>query len=205
VACTNKKSSLNTLPFSPTGFGVIPSSSTAGASLFVHRNLREDCQDGSKMCHKQGCLRSKDKFLTLLHRRYSADCAHCSFLDGDKVMNNILTTKLTGVAAFFLLMMGCSGSDESKSTVKVFQSDAAVQCESEGISVEDMQKILAAGNIKVRCAQKGNNGMMHTTLCGSPTGSINIYTIPKDQLEQAQTLGFIPVSTLPDYQDVACE
>lgn len=120
-------------------------------------------------------------------------------------MNNNLTAKLTGVAAFCLLMMGCSGSDESKSTVKVFQSDAAIQCESEGISTEDMQKVLAAGNIKVHCAQKGNNGMMQTTMCGSPTGSINVYTIPESQLEQAQMLGFVPVSTLPDYQDVACE
>lgn len=120
-------------------------------------------------------------------------------------MNNIATATLTGVAACCLLMIGCSGSDDSKSAVKVFQSDAAVQCESEGISVEDMQKILAAGNIKVHCAQKGNTGMMHMTVCGAPTGSINIYTIPKDQLEQAQMLGFVPVSTLPDYQDVACE
>lgn len=114
------------------------------------------------------------------------------------------SVKIIGLAAFALLMGGCSGSQEAN-TVKVFQSDAAVQCESEGIALADMQKVLAAGNIKVHCAQKTNNGMMHMTLCGTPTGSINVYSIPKEQLEQAQILGFVPVSSLPDYQDVPCE
>lgn len=113
--------------------------------------------------------------------------------------------KMAAVAMAMVLMAGCSGSDSEKPTIKVFQSDASLQCESAGISLEDMRKVLDAANVPVHCAQKGHTGRMYMALCGSPTGNINIYTIPEAQLEQAQRLGFAAVSTLVDYQDMPCE
>lgn len=116
----------------------------------------------------------------------------------------MIDVKMALVITAGLLAAGCSVSEEDLQQVKVFQSDASVQCESEGVAPAEMQKVLTSANIDVQCAQKGHTGMMHTTVCGAPTGNVNVYTIDASKIAEARTLGFAPVTELPEYQDEAC-
>ena len=59
--------------------------------------------------------------------------------------------------------------------------------------------------IDVVCAQKGNDGLVRTTVCGVGTGNLNIYKINVVNLEDAQSLGFENVANLSEYQDQKCE
>ena len=89
-------------------------------------------------------------------------------------------------------------------TVKVFKSDQSKQCETNGIAPDDMRQELIQVGVDVLCSQKAYDGMMHASVCGGATGAINIFVIHEDNLGDAKALGFLPVSTLRDYQDVAC-
>jgi len=89
-------------------------------------------------------------------------------------------------------------------TVKVFKSDQSKQCEANGIAPDDMRQELIQVGVDVLCSQKAYDGMMHASVCGGATGAINVFVIHSDDLGDAKALGFMPVSTLRDYQDAAC-
>lgn len=89
-------------------------------------------------------------------------------------------------------------------TIKVFKSDQSKQCEARGIAPDDMRQELIQVGVDVLCTHKAYDGMMHASVCGGATGAINVFVIHSDNLGDAKALGFMPVSTLRDYQDVAC-
>jgi len=89
-------------------------------------------------------------------------------------------------------------------TIKVFKSDQSKQCEANGIAPDDMRQELIQVGVDVLCSQKAYDGMMHASVCEGSTGAINIFVIHKDNLGDAKALGFMPVSTLRDYQDAVC-
>ena len=63
------------------------------------------------------------------------------------------------------------------------------QCEGAGISVQEMQKELSG--IRVYGAEKSAlQDVMFPAVCGGGTGSINVYTIAKADVKQAQARGF---------------
>jgi len=94
-------------------------------------------------------------------------------------------------------------SSES-SSIKVFKSDQSKQCEDQGIAPDDMRQELIQVGVDVLCSHKAYDGMMHASVCGGATGAINVFVIHRDNLGDAKALGYMPVSTLRDYQDVAC-
>jgi hypothetical protein len=53
-----------------------------------------------------------------------------------------------------------------------------------------MQNQLAKAGIKVLSAAKQPDGMMHTQVCGAPTGMANTYEINSTDLKKAEKLGF---------------
>jgi ABC-type thiamine transport system substrate-binding protein len=112
------------------------------------------------------------------------------------------TLKLISSFIMALVLVSCTDSDQPHS--KVYKSDASIQCGSSGIEVDTMARELTDNGIDVVCAQKGHDGLVRITLCGEPTGNINIYTINTSNLPDAETLGFLPVSILSDYQDSNC-
>jgi len=92
----------------------------------------------------------------------------------------------------------------SGAVLKVYRSDGSRQCEPGGISLEEMRETLARAGIPVLCAQTGSDGRMHAAVCGGSTGRLNIYTIPAEYLQQAESRGFAPVSGLNGYRDETC-
>lgn len=73
----------------------------------------------------------------------------------------------------------------------VFKFDGTLQCQGDkAIPLETMQKELTDAGIQVFSAKHQSSGFMMTQVCGSPTGMINLYEIPKRDLDKAQALGF---------------
>ncbi|MGE3756351.1 MAG: hypothetical protein AB7H97_01270 [Pseudobdellovibrionaceae bacterium] len=73
--------------------------------------------------------------------------------------------------------------------VKVYKYDGTLQCGmGKLIPLDDMKREL--GSIPVHSAENKADGLMHITMCGSITGTANIYEIDKENLEKAKKLGF---------------
>ena len=76
-----------------------------------------------------------------------------------------------------------------KRRVLVFKYDESKQCQAwAGISLEQMEKDL--GETKVLSRQKKYDGYERIQVCGSSTGTANVYQIYEDDLEVALRKGF---------------
>ena len=110
---------------------------------------------------------------------------------------------------FFLLaalLAACSEPPTSEETVKIYKPLGSVQCGGGDItSPETMRKQLLDANIPVRVVACGNDGGFHTSECGEPDGSINIFTIPKTKESKALALGFKLLSDLPNAKEKPCD
>jgi hypothetical protein len=74
-------------------------------------------------------------------------------------------------------------------TVRIFKYDGTLQCGmGKAIPLEIMLKDL--GSLKVFSSERKNDGLMRIQLCGTPTGSSNVYQILKTDLAKAKTFGF---------------
>lgn len=127
----------------------------------------------------------------------------------------MLLTKPTLVLATFSLLLAACGAEsqhpeekvliEKQGTqAKVFKHDKSIQCESDGIPVDDMRLELAKAGVDVICAQKEHDGMNRTAVCGAATGNINVFYIHNNNIPDAEKLGFKSVTELPEYQDRTC-
>ncbi len=88
---------------------------------------------------------------------------------------------------------------------KIFKYSGELQCEPDsGIPRDEMMLELTEAGIDVLCSQTGSDGNVYPTVCGVPSGKINIYLIRSVNLEDAENLGFASVMTLPDYRDSDC-
>ena len=80
-------------------------------------------------------------------------------------------------------------AEASAQKVWVYKYDGSLQCGmGEPATLESMQDQL--GQITVFAAEKRNDGMMRTQVCGSNTGEANVYLINQAELEKAKELGF---------------
>lgn len=78
-----------------------------------------------------------------------------------------------------------------ESTVQVFKYDGTLQCGMGGeIPLEEMAKELETADIEVVASRKGTDGLVHISVCGSSTGTINVYVIDRGALPAAQRLGY---------------
>lgn len=74
----------------------------------------------------------------------------------------------------------------------VMRSDGAQSCSTKsGQSLEGGAADLKNAKVRVLDSHKGGDGKLHAQMCGAPTGSMNAYLIPKDDLPQAVALGYI--------------
>lgn len=118
------------------------------------------------------------------------------------------------VAVTLSTLLSACGSDENNSDsefksngleqAKVFKSKGAIQCEGEGIPLNEMRLELAKAGIDVICAQEADDGYVRLTACGTETGDINVFVIHSSNIPDAQALGYKSVEELPDYTDQAC-
>lgn len=73
--------------------------------------------------------------------------------------------------------------------VLVARPDGSLQCGMhKGLSAEEMEKELKG--IKVYSRSKKPDGKMHIQVCGSATGTMNVYEIPESSLTDAENRGF---------------
>lgn len=106
-------------------------------------------------------------------------------------MKNVLKP-LSFIIFILIIFSGFSCSAPQKSQppntsierVFVFKEDQSQQCGfQKGIDLNEMSKELEG--FKIWSQKKGNDGKMRITLCGAPTGQINIYEIDKNSLNEA--------------------
>jgi hypothetical protein len=77
--------------------------------------------------------------------------------------------------------------------IEVFKPDGSRQCERDtGTPPSRMRAELAAAGILVHSARSASDDMMHTQVCGAPTGRINVFVIDSAALDDARALGFLP-------------
>lgn len=92
---------------------------------------------------------------------------------GTGVSGTTTTTTLTG---------------STSTRVLIAKKDGSRQCESKGLSPEEMEKQLKG--IKVHSRRKESDGMMHIQMCGAQTGRYNVYEIDAADLKKALSMGF---------------
>lgn len=120
-------------------------------------------------------------------------------------MKNILALGFCVLASACAQQNSLESQNQSQAkTIKVFKADQSKQCEAQGIAADDMRQELIQVGVDVLCSHKAYDGMMHASVCGGATGAINVFVIHSDDLGDEKALGYMPVSTLRDYQDVAC-
>ena len=117
-----------------------------------------------------------------------------------KILSLIIITQLAA----------CNSSDdfsEDFQHIRVYQDDQAISCDNNSaISVKTHGALLLDQGIEIHCSQKGADGLSYPEACGSETGSINIFTIHKGDLDKATELGFSRVANLTSPQlDTMCE
>ncbi len=73
--------------------------------------------------------------------------------------------------------------------VFVARPDGSLQCGmKKGLDLNDMENDLKG--IKVYSSSKKPDGKMHIQVCGSSTGTMNVYEIPTSSLSDAENRGF---------------
>jgi hypothetical protein len=81
-------------------------------------------------------------------------------------------------------------------TADVYKYDGTLQC---GLGKESpldaMADELTGAGVQVLAGGKSKDGLDHVAVCGASTGTINVYTIPRDSLPIAEKIGFEPLVT----------
>jgi hypothetical protein len=78
-----------------------------------------------------------------------------------------------------------------ESNIQVYKYDGTLQCGmGHEISLEEMAKELEGAGILVPAGHKDTDGLMHISVCGASTGTINVYLIDRGSLPAAQRLGY---------------
>ena len=105
------------------------------------------------------------------------------------------------------VLCACGGgdSDSAPQSTTVYASLEALQCMSTIVRpLSSLALTLSTNGVTVVTKSCGNDGNAHVTVCGVPDGSIGIFSIPATQAPTAHTLGFAPLSDLPNARTDAC-
>jgi hypothetical protein len=98
---------------------------------------------------------------------------------------------LASVAAFSFTAKKATAPTESQDLVWVMRSDGAKSCSPKsGVSLEKALEELKAAGVKVKDSRKGNDGKMHSQVCGAPQGSTHSFLIEKGGIGAALSLGY---------------
>lgn len=79
-------------------------------------------------------------------------------------------------------------AEEQANRVEIYKSDGSRQCAGAGIEPQTMATEL--DGITIYDSRKDQLDRMYPSVCGGATGSVNVFTIDKADLEKAQRLGF---------------
>ena len=87
---------------------------------------------------------------------------------------------------------------------RVFKYRGSLQCSGGGIAPEVMQKELVGAGITVGAFSCGHDGLLRAAVCESSDGKINIFHVPAGKVDEARTLGFADLASLPSAAVTAC-
>jgi hypothetical protein len=97
----------------------------------------------------------------------------------------------------FMLVSSNSAHAENNDhpSIEIYKSDGSLQCEkNSGTSVVIMKNELEEQGVNVLESRAAHDGMSYMSMCGAPTGKINIYKIRNVDQEIAEKVGFIIIS-----------
>lgn len=78
------------------------------------------------------------------------------------------------------------------------------QCEPATVKLQDIVAQVKGAGVQVVSASCGADGRMYAAMCGGPDGRIAIIDAPSSSADKLKSLGFAPLSTLPDAQKTGC-
>jgi hypothetical protein len=106
-------------------------------------------------------------------------------------------------AVLIALVSACGGdgdggsSDAGPGNTLVYQSRQSIQCGSSGLTPEQSAQRLINGGIDVMKSGCGSRtGVVFAAVCGGDTGDILIHEIRRENLPDAEQLGFGSTATL---------
>ena len=74
----------------------------------------------------------------------------------------------------------------------------------DGTPLSEWVRQLTADGVEVRASSCGYTGNMYASVCGGSDGRIAIVEVPSSQAATASTIGFFPLSKLPDAAKAPC-
>ncbi|GAB4119440.1 MAG: hypothetical protein Fur0014_20230 [Rubrivivax sp.] len=110
----------------------------------------------------------------------------------------------TRTALLLLALAGCATA--AAPPVWVARPLGTLQCEPPGPRTPKvLAQALRDAGVTVSAEACGHDGRMRPAVCGAPDGRLALAQIPGDQLTRARTLGWVPLSEMPDAQRLACD
>jgi hypothetical protein len=106
------------------------------------------------------------------------------------------------------ILVGCDGTgadpqNDDTTSVQVFISNGHTQCDNNGAPLAQTQMILVQGGIDVLGSACGTiTGVAYPAVCGAATGEINIHRVRRENVADAERLGFRNVSDIGTVSDV---
>lgn len=88
--------------------------------------------------------------------------------------------------------------------VGVYKYLGSRQCQGGGTPLAAMREQLERAGVTVLAASCGSDGRMRPMMCGAADGAIAIIDVPATALPQAATLGFEPLTKLPEASRGPC-
>lgn len=106
----------------------------------------------------------------------------------------------------FAFLAACGGVDRNSPSapISLYKYAGSVQCTGGGMSLSEMEHQLTDAGIQVLSSACGIDGNAYASVCGGADGRIGIFEVPEAQVQTASTVGFKPLSNLPDATKVAC-
>ena len=113
--------------------------------------------------------------------------------------------RVVGLCAVLGACGGGDDGDSSPPSTNVYASLQTVQCSTAvGRPLSTLSSTLSTGGVTVVTSACGVDGNTYGAVCGAPDGRIGIFSIPASQANKAGTLGFSPLSDLPNASTAAC-
>lgn len=111
------------------------------------------------------------------------------------------------IALVALTTAACAGQNPlaAQTTVRVFKSAGSVQCANGGADLAAFVRQLEDAGLKVRSAVCGTDGRMRAAMCGAADGRILIFELASEDAQSSASLGFAPLSKLPDAKEAPCK
>lgn len=89
--------------------------------------------------------------------------------------------------------------------VKVGISTGAIQCQYEGNNIAVSKGYLTGQGISVKAESCGHTKTSYPAVCGAATNEIHVFEISRDDLIDAENLGFVAVSSYQDgWEQMTC-